>query len=36
MRTKLYAILGWLVWKIGSRVARRKLAEKRRSARDET
>jgi hypothetical protein len=24
-----YAILGWLTWKIGLRVAKRKLAEKR-------
>jgi hypothetical protein len=24
-----YTILGWLVWQIGSRVARRKLAENR-------
>jgi hypothetical protein len=31
MRTRGYTILGWLVWKIGSRVAMRKLAEKRRS-----
>lgn len=24
-----YTVLGWLVWRIGSRVARRKLAENR-------
>ena len=24
-----YTVLGWVVWQIGSRVARRKLAEKR-------
>jgi hypothetical protein len=26
MRTRGYTILGWFVWKIGSRVAMRKLA----------
>jgi hypothetical protein len=29
MTTKGYTILGWLVWQIGSRVAKRKLAENR-------
>jgi hypothetical protein len=31
MKTGRYTILGWLVWKIGSRVAKRKLAERRRA-----
>jgi hypothetical protein len=30
MSTRGYTILGWLVWQIGSRVARRKLAQNRR------
>jgi hypothetical protein len=29
MTTKGYTILGWLVWQIGSRVAKRKLAQNR-------
>ena len=29
MGTKGYTVLGWLAWQIGSRVAKRKLAEKR-------
>ena len=27
MRRSGYTLLGWLVWRIGSRVARRKLAQ---------
>ncbi len=29
MTTRGYTILGWLVWQIGSRVARRKMAQNR-------
>jgi hypothetical protein len=29
MSTKGYTILGWLVWQVGSRVAKRKLAQNR-------
>jgi hypothetical protein len=29
MTTKSYTVLGWIVWQIGSRVARRKIAENR-------
>jgi hypothetical protein len=29
MTTRGYTILGWLVWQIGSRVAKRKLAQNR-------
>lgn len=29
MGSKGYTILGWIVWQIGSRVAKRKLAENR-------
>ena len=29
MTTKGYTILGWLVWQIGSRVAKRKMAQNR-------
>ena len=29
MSSKGYTILGWLVWQIGSRVAKRKLAQNR-------
>ena len=29
MSTKGYTVLGWIVWQIGSRVAKRKLAENR-------
>ena len=29
MSSKGYTILGWIVWQIGSRVAKRKLAENR-------
>ncbi len=29
MSTKGYTVLGWLVWQVGKRVARRKLAENR-------
>ena len=29
MTTKGYTVLGWLVWQIGSRVAKRKLAQNR-------
>ncbi|MBV9214510.1 MAG: hypothetical protein JOZ25_12795 [Actinobacteria bacterium] len=29
MTTRGYTVLGWIVWQIGSRIARRKLAENR-------
>ncbi|HEY7632508.1 MAG TPA: hypothetical protein VH817_17515 [Thermoleophilaceae bacterium] len=29
MNRKGYTLLGWLVWRIGSRVAKRKIARKR-------
>ena len=29
MNSKGYTVLGWLVWQIGSRVAKRKMAENR-------
>ena len=29
MSTKGYTVLGWIVWQIGSRVAKRKLAQNR-------
>jgi hypothetical protein len=29
MSSKGYTVLGWIVWQIGSRVAKRKLAENR-------
>ena len=29
MTTKGYTVLGWIVWQIGSRVAKRKLAQNR-------
>ena len=29
MTTRGYTILGWIVWQIGSRVAKRKLAQNR-------
>lgn len=29
MSNRGYTVLGWIVWQIGSRVARRKLAENR-------
>jgi hypothetical protein len=29
MTTRSYTILGWLVWQIGSRLARRKMAQNR-------
>ena len=29
MSTKGYTLLGWIVWQIGSRVAKRKVAENR-------
>jgi hypothetical protein len=29
MGSKGYTVLGWIVWQIGSRVAKRKLAENR-------
>jgi hypothetical protein len=29
MNSKGYTVLGWIVWQIGSRVAKRKLAENR-------
>jgi hypothetical protein len=29
MNTKGYTILGWLVWQLGSRVAKRKIAQNR-------
>ena len=29
MSTRGYTILGWLVWQIGSRVAKRKMAQNR-------
>ena len=29
MTTRGYTILGWLVWQIGSRVAKRKMAQNR-------
>jgi hypothetical protein len=29
MTTRSYTLLGWLVWQIGSRVAKRKIAENR-------
>jgi hypothetical protein len=27
MGTKSYTVLGWLVWQVGSRVAKRKIAQ---------
>ena len=27
MTTKSYTVLGWLVWQVGSRVAKRKMAQ---------
>jgi hypothetical protein len=27
MNSKAYTVLGWLVWQIGSRVAKRKIAQ---------
>jgi hypothetical protein len=27
MSTKAYTVLGWLVWQIGTRVAKRKMAQ---------
>lgn len=29
MNSRSYSILGWLVWQIGSRVAKRKMAQNR-------
>jgi len=29
MSTRGYTVLGWIVWQIGSRIAKRKLAENR-------
>lgn len=29
MNSKSYTVLGWIVWQIGSRVAKRKLAQNR-------
>jgi hypothetical protein len=29
MNSKSYSILGWVVWQIGSRVAKRKMAQNR-------
>lgn len=29
MNTKGYTVLGWLVWQIGSRVAKKKIAQNR-------
>ena len=29
MSTKGYTVIGWIVWQIGSRVAKRKIAENR-------
>jgi hypothetical protein len=29
MNRKGYTVIGWLVWRIGSRVAKRKMAQKR-------
>ncbi len=29
MTTKSYTVLGWVVWQIGSRVAKKKMAENR-------
>ena len=29
MSTKSYSILGWIVWQIGSRIAKRKMAQNR-------
>ncbi len=29
MNTKGYTVLGWLVWQVGSRVAKRKMAQNR-------
>jgi hypothetical protein len=29
MNSKSYTLLGWIVWQIGSRVARRKMAQNR-------
>jgi hypothetical protein len=29
MSTRSYTVLGWLVWQIGSRIAKRKIAENR-------
>jgi len=29
MRTSGYTVLGWIVWQVGSRVAKRKLAQNR-------
>jgi len=29
MNSKTYTILGWIVWQVGSRVAKRKMAQNR-------
>lgn len=29
MNSKAYTVLGWLVWQVGQRVARRKMAQNR-------
>ncbi|HZI91928.1 MAG TPA: hypothetical protein VFD31_09940 [Thermoleophilaceae bacterium] len=29
MNSKSYSVLGWIVWQIGSRVARKKMAQNR-------
>jgi hypothetical protein len=29
MTTRSYTVLGWLVWQIGSRIAKRKIAQNR-------
>jgi hypothetical protein len=29
MSTRSYTVLGWIVWQIGSRIAKRKIAENR-------
>jgi len=29
MTTKSYTVLGWVVWQVGSRVAKKKMAENR-------
>ncbi len=29
MNSKSYSILGWIVWQVGSRVAKRKMAQNR-------
>ena len=29
MNSKTYAVLGWIVWQVGSRVAKRKMAQNR-------